>query len=149
MCTINQGGIIIYFGLSHTRLILKLWIFWFKWVVAHVYGLSQVSQIFHTIMIESYLIKTSFSLVIIGTVLNLLSNFEMKRPKWSWREKIQNNFKSFQIHIFTFQNILHLFLLKEKTNLFSFEKGVDPALPFTIMSATIRFFTPSLSSNSS
>ena len=27
------------------------------------------------------------------------------------REKIQNNLKSFQIHIFTFQNILHQFLI--------------------------------------
>ena len=36
------------------------------------------------------------------------------------REKIQNNLKSFQIHIFTFQNILHLFILKEKKHLFLF-----------------------------
>ena len=41
------------------------------------------------------------------------------------RENIQNNMKSFQIHIFTFQDILHLFLLIEK-NLFSCGQGVDP-----------------------
>ena len=33
------------------------------------------------------------------------------------RETMQNNFKSFQLHIFTFQDILHLFSFRKKKHL--------------------------------
>ena len=39
-------------------------------------------------------------------------------------EQIQNNLKSFQIHIFTFQNIMHLFLLKK--NYLVADRGLTP-----------------------
>ena len=60
------------------------------------------------------------------------------------RGKNQNN--SFQRHILTFQKILHLFFLKKKSFLlkekyiYSGGQGIDTALLFTDMSATIRFF---------
>ena len=53
-------------------------------------------------------------------------------------KKNQNNLKSFQINIFTFQNILHICLLY-KTKQFRFRRG-PPPLPFTDMSATNSFF---------
>ena len=43
--------------------------------------------------------------------------------------KNQNNLNSFQIHIFTFQNILHLFILKKIKEKLSRGQGVLPAPP--------------------
>ena len=45
-------------------------------------------------------------------------------------EKIQNNFDSFQMHIFTFQNILaYVSSLRRKKQIFSSGQGVDPPPP--------------------
>ena len=53
---------------------------------------SQISQIIDTCMttnmLESYLIKTSFCLVIIGIVWHLFSNFKMKRTKKVYFENL-------------------------------------------------------------
>ena len=48
------------------------------------------------------------------------------------------NLKSFQIHIFTFQNILNIFLLKK--NYLVADRGLTPLPLFTDMSVTIMFF---------
>ena len=71
---------------------------------------------------------------------------------YDFESKIKNNAKYFLIHIFTFQNILPLFLLQEK-KYFNCGQGVTPPPkknPFADMSVTDMCFllTPSLTNRS-
>ena len=45
------------------------------------------------------------------------------------KEKILNNLKSFQIHIFTFEKILHLFPHQEKNTYLVADRGLTPPPP--------------------
>ena len=71
-------------------------------------------------------------------------------PKtYYFERKTKNDFKSFEINGFTFQNILHLFLLSETSILVVANRGLNPPPPFADMSTTNSYLllTPFLSSD--
>ena len=68
---------------------------------------------------------------------------------YKFEGKIQNNSKSFQIIFLRFRTIcIFFYFKKKKTYLVVDDRGLGPggggSTPFTDMTATLRFFTPSL-----